>query len=248
MSASSRGSVLSQAETPEHYPEYYKSYIPQNSFIEKKDIDKIHKDLLGKHHNLKSSQIYPSDRLIRYKPVNYFQPNDVKYYYVTVPKTLHIDDIIVLQNKIAFYAMDIGTDKETSHAKFNCRLLTKREFKTTNDADLYKYKAVVLPQDLYTILKPSDNGYKYWVDFIKQYKNLLDTKLSEIEQSRQQTDPQSTGGNKLKTYITYTNKNHKKCRKQLYMFRNKRCVKDGKYKNGQDKYITIKTFLKRASI
>lgn len=89
------------------------------------------------------------------------------------------------------------------------------------------------PMDIIGVIRAQDDEklYTYWNNFIEETYKLW-----------QEKPGQTAGGRKTSKYLCIG-----KSRKKIYTVNGKKCVQDGKYKNGKIKYISVNSYKKKMS-
>lgn len=183
-----------------------------------------------------------------------------KYRIVTIKESLGKWDILLLNNGTAVYnAYYIPKNKQYKIAVGTTRAIRNDWQHTTleevidNDFSDFGFLIDVLytkkrnttynlnPLDIIGVIKTSDalndnggfndnvvNFYTYWQNFIEETYKL------SLERHQQ------TGGKKSNKYL-YIGKS----RKTIYTINGKKCVRDGKHKNGKIKYVSVNGYKKR---
>jgi hypothetical protein len=168
------------------------------------------------------------------------------------------NDIFILNDSTAIYNATFLNHELYTSQGFMIQVATKRSDRyvsSTNDYRkiMVKYskdaqqdpKLIVNPSKIIGVVKPEDGEiYRYWSSFIDKmyelYQKSRQSPRPSPRQSPRQSPMQTAGKRGLPKYLYMGTS-----RKKIYIKDGKRCVSDGKYKNGKTKYVTIETYKKK---
>lgn len=107
-----------------------------------------------------------------------------------------------------------------------------------NPSDIYGVVKQPVSTDFNAEWNDEEKLYFYWQQFISTADALFKAKQQELRLQQNQQNQQ--GGKKTSKYLYLG-----KLRKKIYVVNGKKCIKDGVYKNGKIKYVSVNSFKKR---